>query len=128
MILRKRQYPEFEIQCAVARQLEARRILFTASPAQAKLPDMTRIRLWQSGVKSGVPDLLIFEPRNGKVGLAIELKSAQGTPTDDQMIWRDSLISKGWAAYICPKLKTNNECFQWAMKIIDEYFIDNSKK
>ena len=43
-------------------------------------------KLKSMGVKKGVPDVMIFEPRDGFVGLAIELKVGSNKPTDESLI------------------------------------------
>lgn len=58
-------------------------------------------RLKAEGVKSGVPDVLWPVARGGFSGLAIEFKSADGTPTAEQRRMIDALQKQGWCAVIC---------------------------
>lgn len=58
------------------------------------------------GVKSGVPDILIFDPPPGVenyVGTAIELKRASKytKATEKQKSWLEALRARGWAVAVC---------------------------
>lgn len=59
-----------------------------------------------AGVKSGVPDVLIFTPppaRHDVLGVAVELKRLDGVPSDvqdNQLEWMDKLRSVGWHATV----------------------------
>lgn len=62
-------------------------------------------KLKSSGVRAGVPDLLIFDPppsRPGCPGVAIELKRADGGegPTKEQLEWIERLTNLGWVAEV----------------------------
>ena len=55
------------------------------------------------GVKTGLPDILIFEapPSSPKArGVAIELKTEVGSPSPDQRRWLAALEARGWAASV----------------------------
>lgn len=62
------------------------------------------------GVKSGVPDILIFEEflgptgRRGYQGIAIELKSPKGRVSANQRSWLHSLKLRGWNTHVCRSL------------------------
>lgn len=58
------------------------------------------------GVVAGVPDLLIFEPGNGAVGLAIEFKSDKGRCTKSQTDFQELLRKRGWRVEL---VRTTNE-------------------
>ncbi len=53
-------------------------------------------KLKAKGVKRGVPDVLIFEPRGEHLGFAIELKVGKNTSTPYQTEWREKLHMRGW--------------------------------
>lgn len=53
-------------------------------------------KLKSMGVKKGVPDVMIFEPHGGFVGLAIELKVGSNKPTPEQKWWLAKLQESGW--------------------------------
>jgi len=116
-------HPESEEQKKVIQYLQYRypKVLFTASPAGVKLPIITAMNLKKIGCKAGVPDLLIFEPRQGKNGLMIELKtpkssySNKGRLSKNQIEWIDRLHNRGYEAVVCYG-------FDEAKNIIDSYF------
>lgn len=57
--------------------------------------------LKKTGVKSGVPDLLVAVPTRRFPGLFIELKAKGGTPTQNQIAWLDRLADSGYAVVVC---------------------------
>lgn len=66
-------------------------------------------RLKGTGVKAGVPDLMLpvqipllsQRESRGYAGLAIEMKSAKGRLTPEQTRWHDMLRGAGWQVNIC---------------------------
>lgn len=66
-------------------------------------------RLKSAGVRRGVPDILGFVPRQGFVGLAIELKATGGRLSPQQAEWLDHLNSIGWLAVVCVGLDKAQE-------------------
>lgn len=62
-------------------------------------------KLKAQGVKSGVPDVLVFSPPPnfpGSRGVAIELKRVKGgTLSTEQKNWLDNLANLGWIAQCC---------------------------
>lgn len=70
-------------------------------------------------IKAGVPDILIFKQKEITLcykycGLAIELKSAKGKTTTNQLNCLSSLRDNGWKVEVC--YGTNE-----AIKVIKEY-------
>lgn len=55
-------------------------------------------KLKKKGVKSGVPDVIIFEPRGVYNGLMIELKVGSNKTTDNQKKWIADLNKR---KYLC---------------------------
>ena len=53
-------------------------------------------RLKASGVKAGVPDLLLLVPRGKYHGMACELKVQGGMLSPSQRVWLESLEEKGY--------------------------------
>jgi VRR-NUC domain-containing protein len=78
----------------------ALRLLF-AVPNAAKREKKTRGLLLAMGMKAGVPDLLLPVPRDGYIGLAIEMKRIGEKASDVQMAWIDALEEQGWRAIVC---------------------------
>lgn len=89
--------------------------LFSATVGGVRVAMQTALRMKQAGYKKGIPDLLIFEPRNGYVGLALEVKTMVGRASPHQKEWQERLRGKGWKAEICKGLNACIEC-------IDDYF------
>lgn len=69
-------------------------------------------KLKGEGVKAGVPDILILQPRGGYHGLAIEFKA---TPPDDakvsdsQLKWLNRLAENGYLSVVCRGTKAAKE-------------------
>lgn len=72
------------------------------------------------GVRKGVPDLLFFDPRHGYTGLAIEVKTPQGTVTKEQREFLANLKERGWLTAVV-------RSFEQAKQIIDDYYGKMSK-
>jgi hypothetical protein len=51
------------------------------------------------GVRSGVPDLLVWTPHSRSFG--IELKAGRGKLSDVQVLWKSTLESLGHRVYVC---------------------------
>lgn len=58
-------------------------------------------KLKAEGVRSGVPDVCLPAPSQGKHGLFIEMKALDGRPTDKQKGWIAALREQGYAACVC---------------------------
>ena len=87
---------EDQLQMATARYLDVRGLLWCHVANERKTSPARGGKLKKMGVKSGVPDCLIFEPRGPFVGLAIELKVGYNKVTDNQDRWIQSLRKRGW--------------------------------
>jgi hypothetical protein len=114
---RKNGSPEHDIQVLVIDHLEAMEVppLYSATVGGVRVAMHTALKMKQAGYKKGIPDLLIFEPSNGYVGLAIEIKTPTGRASEHQKDWVEKLRDRGWKAEICKGL---NAC----ITVIDEYF------
>ena len=122
-------FAEDALQMAVAKYLDAKGVLWTHVGNERKSSIQAGVRLKKKGVKSGVPDCLIFEDNHTFCGLAIELKvekdnglKANGEPrkktkgklSENQKIWIDRLTKKNWSAHVAYNLDE-------AISIIEEY-------
>lgn len=109
--------PEHDIQVRITNHLEAMEVppLYSATVGGVRVAMHTAVRMKQAGYKKGIPDLLIFEPRNGYTGLAVEVKTLKGRPSEHQKMWIQKLRDRGWKAEICKGL---DKCIE----TIDEYF------
>ena len=117
---RKNASPEHDIQVLIVDHLEEMdpQPLFSATVGGFRVAMHTALKMKQAGYKKGIPDLLIFEPRNGYVGLALEVKTMVGRASEHQKDWQEKLRARGWKAEICKGLNACIEC-------IDEYFGEN---
>lgn len=99
---------EQKIQEALAKHLDALGVLWTATANGGIRAKAAAAALKRSGVKAGVPDVLIFTPPPSGVGvgLAIELKRPRegkrpkGRVSDHQRIWLEALRATGWRAEV----------------------------
>ena len=114
---KKNASPEHDIQVILCSYLEERRFLYSATVGGVRLAMHTAKKMKESGYKKGIPDVLIFEPRGEYVGLAIEVKTPTGRPSEEQLRWRKELEDRGWSAHICNGL---DEC----LEAVHEYFDD----
>jgi len=101
---------ESRLQKAVAKLLDASGLLWCAIPNGGNRSAITGARMKAEGVKRGVPDLFIFEPKlmyatppvHEFVGVAIELKAVlKGGVTEFQAAWLEQLAAKGWRTAVC---------------------------
>lgn len=114
---RKNGSPEHDIQVYLVDHLEAMEVppLYSATVGGVRVAMHTALKMKRAGYKKGIPDLLIFEPRGGYVGLALEVKTKTGRASEHQKKWQKELQGRGWRAEICKGLDA-------CVKCIDEYF------
>ena len=72
-------------------------------------------KLKAMGVKSGVPDVLVLDHRQGFNGLAIELKVGYNKPSEQQLDMLDKLVANNWMVVVCWSLDE-------AIAVIDWYY------
>ncbi|MEM1973305.1 MAG: VRR-NUC domain-containing protein [Thermoplasmata archaeon] len=89
-------------------------ILWSSSIAGVNLPIITATRLKRMGYKRGLPDIMIFEPRQGYHGLFIEMKREGGRLTKEQKWFLDELNRRGYKAVVCYS-------FKQAIDIVENY-------
>lgn len=94
---------EYEEQKNLARWLDSRMVLWTATANGGSLRGGAQswAKLKSQGVKNGVPDILVFEPRLIYNGIAIELKRRnfkmhKNNHLSVQAKYLKDLESKGW--------------------------------
>jgi len=102
----------------LANWLDSRGVLWTHPPNGGMRNKVVAAKLKRQGVKSGVPDVLIFTPIP-KVGLmdkpyrgvAIELKRAKGGQvSESQGRWLDGLMECDWLVCVC---HGHREAIEW---------------
>jgi hypothetical protein len=87
---------EDNFQKSVARYLDSKGVLWFHCPNGGHRNVAEAAKLKAMGVKAGVPDVLIFEPRKGYHGFAIELKVAKNKRTEHQMEMQELFMSHNW--------------------------------
>jgi hypothetical protein len=114
---RKNSSPEHEIQVALVALLESiePKPLYSATVGGVRLAMHTAKKMKEAGYSRGIPDLLIFDQRGMYSGLAIEVKTEKGRPSDHQKEWIKNLNNRGWRAEVC-------RGFDEAADVIFEYF------
>jgi hypothetical protein len=97
---------EHEIQCKFVRLIDRLNstqdagILYCATQGGVRVSIGTARKMVAAGYRKGIPDIMIYTPQNGKVGLALELKTKTGRPSDHQIEWIQNLRSAGWDAHV----------------------------
>lgn len=92
---------ELHEQIALARILDAARLLWCHVPNGGYRSRREAVSLGQSGVKPGVPDVLIFTPTSAAPrGTALELKAPRGSVSEEQREWLSALSGLGWATVV----------------------------
>ena len=86
---------------ACARYLDLMGWLWCHVGNERKTSPRAGARLKKKGVKSGVPDILIFEPKGRYNGIAIELKTGNNKMTSNQLKWLEKLVEKDWYVGVC---------------------------
>lgn len=110
-----RKFKEDDLQMAVARYLDFLKVCWFHVANERKTSKIAGQRLKKKGVKSGVPDVMIFEHNEDYRGLSIELKIKPNKPTDNQKEWLEKLKSKGWKTEVCYS-------FDEVKKVVKQYF------
>ncbi len=72
-----------------------------AIPNGGRRDVLTGVFMKKEGVRSGIPDLMLCVPRNGKAGLFIEMKTEKGVLTPEQRTIHPILKDLGYAVEVC---------------------------
>lgn len=92
---------EHYVQRVAVGQLRKAGVRFFAVPNGGLRTGATAAKLWQEGVSSGVPDLVIVDPPStGKVGTVVEVKTDKGRVSPEQQAWLDAFSARGWEARV----------------------------
>ena len=95
------QFTEAQEQARLVAYLRRRGWLFSATANGVGTSPVQRSRMAALGVQRGVPDVFVFEPTEGSVGIAIELKRASGgVVSPEQRRWVEWLTARGWLAFV----------------------------
>ncbi len=94
---------ELTEQVALAARLDRAGLTWCHVPNGGRRGRREAVALQASGVKAGVPDVLVFTPPpsgRGRVGVALELKALAGSPAPEQREWLERLHACGWATVV----------------------------
>jgi hypothetical protein len=94
------QYALFEWIALMEPQIPALKNIF-AVPNGEYRHIATAVRLKKSGVKAGVPDILLAYPSSAHHGLFIELKAGKNRTTPAQNDWISRLQQAGYMCVVC---------------------------
>lgn len=106
-------------QVAVVNYCAVRNIPVFAVPNGGHRNALEAKNLKRSGVKAGVPDLVIPLPNAEYHGLFIEMKFGKNKSTTKQTIWQRNLATLGYRAAVC-------NGFAAAVSVIEEYIASAS--
>ena len=99
-----RHNPEDRLQIGFMRWVEATHNdifqVMMASAGGLRTSMSQGMKMKSMGYKRGTPDIFLAVPRGGKHGLFLELKSAIGRPSPDQLLMIQTLQQHGYAAAI----------------------------
>ena len=94
-------HPEQQLQEWYALFLKSFPVLFCASAGGMRTNIRTAVKMKRAGYIKGHPDIVIYEPRSGWLGMCVELK-VQTRPTPEQVQWQKNLNAKGYYSIIVP--------------------------
>jgi len=103
-----RPYPkgkEDRFQRAAARWLDAQGVLWFHPPNGGKRNRIEAAIFKGLGVKAGVPDIVIMEPRGRYHGMLVELKVAGGSLTDNQRAFLTAAAKLGYKCVVAWNLE-----------------------
>ena len=107
-------FKEDNLQQQVAKYLDLKKVTWCHVANERKTSFQAGARLKAKGVKSGVPDCLVFTASNDFYGLALELKIKPNNTTPNQKEWLKKLNLIGWRSEVAFS-------FDEAKLIIDDY-------
>jgi hypothetical protein len=96
---------EDNFQQAIALYLDSLGLLWMHPPNEIRAKPQYLKKRKAMGVKSGVPDIIVFTPNKKYIGLAIELKVGYNKPTDNQLKWLDDLKKIGYYTLVSYSLE-----------------------
>lgn len=104
---------EDNLQKSVAQYLDAKKLLWCHPPNGGSRNIIEATKLKGMGVKSGVPDCLIFSQKRGFSGLAIELKVGYNKPSENQIEFIKGLEANNWLCVVSHSLDHCISLIDW---------------
>lgn len=111
---------EQKLQEQYAVYLYSRGALFCASAGGMRTNMKTAIKMKRTGYKAGHPDIVIYEPRTGWHGMAVELKCGSYA-TPEQKEWQSELTIRGYYSVIIPGKLDFWEARDFIIEATDRY-------
>ena len=109
-------------QMKLAAYLDGRKFLWCHVPNGGHRRKVVAASLKRQGVKSGVPDVLIFAP----IQAAIELKrKSGGSVSANQRKWLDALNDAGWETYIA---RGADKAIEWLVEKVEKATNEEERK
>lgn len=105
---------EAHFQTTVARYLDSIGVLWFHSPNGGSRNRLEAVSLKRQGVKAGVSDVIILEPRGEHHGFFLELKVKTNKPQKTQKDFMNKAVERG---YKCAWTNSLDE----AIELIEEY-------
>lgn len=109
-------FKEDDLQMAAAQYFDYLGILWCHVANERKATIKQGARLKKKGVKKGVPDCFIFEPRGIYCGAVIEIKIKPNTTTPEQRSWLIALQNKNWYTGVCYSFDEVKQCIDNYLK------------
>lgn len=75
-------------------------VLFCATVGGKTCHLIENVKARATGYNKGIPDIIVYEPRNGYHGLAMELKTRNGVLSPEQKEWIDALNKRKYRACV----------------------------
>ncbi len=104
---------EDQLQKAVARYLDLQKVLWCHAPNGGTRNIIEATKLKAMGVKSGVPDCMVFTRKRGYTGLAIELKVGYNKPSKNQLDFMAELEQNDWLCVVTWSLEEAIDLIDW---------------
>ena len=108
---------EKELQEATAELLDTLGLVWFHPANEGRRSVQYAVMLKRAGLKSGVPDVLIFNPLPGYPwkGIAIELKVGYNKQTQEQILWQRRLEGEcNWIYFVCRSIDE-------VIKVLEKY-------
>lgn len=105
---------EDSFQTSVARYLDSLKLLWFHCPNGGSRNKIEGAKLKGMGVKKGVSDVIICEPRLQYSGMIIELKVGRNKVSPEQLEFLDNMKARGWRTLISYSLDE-------VMQEVDQY-------
>lgn len=96
-----------------------RRLMFHVPNGGYRAPKTAR-QMKQAGVVAGVPDILLWAPRLGYHGLAIEMKTERGAVSPEQVAWHGDALEEGYYVTVCRSAGAAIKVICWYLGIEED--------